>query len=85
MGNSWQWLCYGRPAPGGLGDTLHRAQPRCRSTAREHGALLLLTAGTGCYLPLIYLYRKRLPLKNRLLLDTVRTWLDFSNLQGSGL
>lgn len=37
------------------------------------------------YLPLIYLYRKRLPLKNRLLLDTVRTWLDFSNLQGNGL
>lgn len=28
-----------------------------------------------------YLYRNRLPLKNRLLLDTVRTWLDFSNLQ----
>lgn len=30
---------------------------------------------------LIYLYRNRLPLKNRLLLDTVRTWLDFSNLK----
>lgn len=29
----------------------------------------------------IYLYRNRLPLKNKLLLDTVRTWLDFSNLQ----
>ena len=28
-----------------------------------------------------YLYLKRLPLKNRLLLETVRTWLDFSNLQ----
>lgn len=27
-----------------------------------------------------YLYLKRLPLKKRLLLDTVRTWLDFSNL-----
>lgn len=31
----------------------------------------------------IYLYRNRLPLKNRLLLDTVRTWLDFSSLQQS--
>lgn len=28
----------------------------------------------------LYLYLKRLPLKKRLLLDTVRTWLDFSNL-----
>lgn len=28
----------------------------------------------------IYLYRNRLPLKNKLLLDTVRTWLDFSSL-----
>lgn len=27
-----------------------------------------------------HLYLKRLPLKKRLLLDTVRTWLDFSNL-----
>ena len=31
----------------------------------------------------IYLYRNRLPLKNRLLLDTVRTWLDFSSLRQS--
>lgn len=29
----------------------------------------------------LYLYRNRLPLKNRLLLDTVLTWLDFSNLK----
>lgn len=29
---------------------------------------------------IIHLYLKRLPLKKRLLLDTVRTWLDFSNL-----
>lgn len=29
----------------------------------------------------LYLKRKRLPLKNRLLLDTVRTWLDFSCLR----
>lgn len=29
-----------------------------------------------------YLYLKRLPLKKRLLLDTVRTWLDFSSLRG---
>lgn len=31
----------------------------------------------------IHLYRNRLPLKNKLLLDTVRTWLDFSSLQGT--
>lgn len=30
-----------------------------------------------------HLYRNRLPLKNKLLLDTVRTWLDFSSLQGT--
>lgn len=41
---------------------------------RDLGWLLTVT---------IYLYRNRLPLKNKLLLDTVRTWLDFSSLRQS--
>lgn len=47
---------------------------RVQRGIRKHIQQRLLTV-------IIYLYRNRLPLKNKLLLDTVRTWLDFSNLQ----
>ncbi len=87
---SKRWPVWTAPSAAGCGALAPTQSPLCD---RDEDSRLFLEQGPhrlwrsiGCdpcwvYLSVhTYLKRKRLPLKNRLLLDTVRTWLDFSSL-----